>query len=196
MDYTALEIDGLKEIINIGGGNAATSISLLVNRRIDMRVPEVEILSYDEMYEQVMQDSEEVYAVMSRIIGDEIGGMFLFVLSQETANRMTEYMMGAKTSNPEITNSAVTEMTNILSNSFLNAIGKLLEKQLISSLPVMQYDYFGAIISSLYMAMDQYDDQMLVIRNEFFYDEERLDASLFFIPEMGVIQKILTALGI
>ena len=73
MEYTALEIDGLKEIINIGGGNAATSISLLVNRRIDMRVPEVEILSYEEMYEQVMQDSEEVYAVTSQILGD-IGG--------------------------------------------------------------------------------------------------------------------------
>lgn len=195
MEYTALEIDGLKEIINIGGGNAATSISLLVNRRIDMRVPEVEILSYEEMYEQVMQDSEEVYAISSQIVGD-IGGMFLFVLSQETAERMTEYMVGSQQSSVEVTNSAVMEMTNILSNSFLNAIGKLLEKQLISSLPMMQYDYFGAVISSIYMALDQYDDQVLVIRNEFFYDKERLDASLFFIPEMGVIQKILTALGI
>ena len=195
MEYTALEIDGLKEIINIGGGNAATSISLLVNRRIDMRVPEVEILSYEEMYEQVMQDSDEVYAVSSQILGD-IGGMFLFVLSKETAVRMTEYMVGAENSSVEVTNSAVMEMTNILSNAFLNAIGKLLEKQLFSSLPMMQYDYFGAIISSIYMALDQYDDQILVIRNEFFYDEERIDASLFFIPEMGVIQKILTALGI
>lgn len=195
MEYTALEIDGLKEIINIGGGNAATSISLLVNRRIDMRVPEVEILSYEEMYAQVIQDSEEVYAVSSQIVGD-IGGMFLFVLSQETAERMTEYMVGTQQTNVEVTNSAVMEMTNILSNSFLNAIGKLIETQLISSLPMMQYDYFGAIISSIYMALDQYDDQVLVIRNEFFYDKERLDASLFFIPEMGVIQKILTALGI
>ena len=122
--------------------------------------------------------------------------MFLFVLSQETAVRMTEYMVGAENSSVEVTNSAVMEMTNILSNAFLNAIGKLLEKQLFSSLPMMQYDYFGAIISSIYMALDQYDDQILVIRNEFFYDEERIDASLFFIPEMGVIQKILTALGI
>lgn len=46
------------------------------------------------------------------------------------------------------------------------------------------------------MALNQYDDQVLVIRNEFFYDEERIDASLFFIPAPGVIEQILTALGI
>ena len=195
MEFTALEIDGLKEVINIGGGNAATSISRLVNRRIDMRVPEVEILSYDEMYEQVMEDSHEVYAIVSQIVG-EVSGVFLFVLTQETASRMTEFMLDEQNSNLEVTHSAVMEMTNIVSNSFLNAIGTLLEQQLVSSLPVMQYDYFGAGISSIYMALDQYDDQVLIIRNEFFYDEERLDASLFFIPEMGVTQKILTALGI
>ncbi|MHC5269567.1 chemotaxis protein CheC [Enterococcus sp. LJL98] len=195
MNFTALEIDGLKEVINIGGGNAATSISRLVNRRIDMRVPEVEILSYEAMYEQVMEDSEEVYAVISQILGD-VRGVFLFVLSDETAKRMTEFMIGAKNASDEVTHSAVMEMTNIVSNSFLNAIGTLLEQQLISSLPVMQYDYFGAVISSTYMALEQYDEQVLIIRNEFFYDEERLDASLFFIPEMGVTKKILTALGI
>lgn len=195
MMYSDLEIDGLKEVINIGGGNAATSISRLVDRRIDMRVPNVEILSYDEMYEQVMEDSEEVYAVISQILG-EIRGVFLFVLTDETAQRMTEFMVGDANASTEVTNSAVMEMTNIVSNSFLNAIGTLLEKQLVSSLPIMQYDYFGAVMSSTYMALDQYDDQVLIIRNEFFYDEERLDASLFFIPEMGVTKKILTALGI
>lgn len=195
MTFTALEIDGLKEVINIGGGNAATSISRLVDRRIDMRVPDVEILSYDEMYEQVMEDSEEVYAVISQILGD-VRGVFLFVLTDETARRMTEFMIGEENASVEVTNSAVMEMTNIVSNSFLNAIGTLLEQQLVSSLPIMQHDYFGAVISSTYMALDQYDDQVLIIRNEFFYDEERLDASLFFIPEMGVTKKILTALGI
>jgi len=166
-----------------------------VNRRIDMRVPEVAILTYEEMYAQIMEDDQEVYAVVSNIIG-EISGVFVFVLEQATAQRMTDFMVGQANSSTEVVTSAVTEMTNIVSNSFLNAIGKLLDKQLISSLPMMQFDYFGAIISSIYMALNQYDDQVLVIRNEFFYDEERIDASLFFIPAPGVIEQILKALGI
>lgn len=195
MTYTELQLDGLKEIINIGGGHAATSISMMVNRKIDMRVPEVEILSYEKLYEQILAENEEVYAVVSQILGD-VRGVFLFILTNPAADKMTEFMVGTTEFNEEVKASAVNELTNIVSNSFLGAIGNFLDNQLISSLPVIQYDYFGAIISSVYMALNQFDDQIMVIRNEFTYDEDRLDASLFFIPETGVIEKFLTTLGI
>ncbi len=195
MTYTDLQLDGLKEIINIGGGHAATSISMMVNRKIDMRVPEVEILSYEKLYQQLLAENEEVYAVVSQILGD-VRGVFLFVLTNPAADKMTEFMVGTTEFDEEVKASAVNELTNIVSNSFLGAIGKFLGNQLISSLPIIQYDYFGAIISSVYMALNQFDDQIMVIRNEFTYDEDRLEASLFFIPETGGIEKILTTLGI
>lgn len=195
MTYTDLQLDGLKEIINIGGGHAATSISMMVNRKIDMRVPEVEILSYEKLYQQLLAENEEVYAVVSQILGD-VRGVFLFVLTNPAADKMTEFMVGTTEFDEEVKASAVNELTNIVSNSFLGAIGKFLGNQLISSLPIIQYDYFGAIISSVYMALNQFDDQIMVIRNEFTYDQDRLEASLFFIPETGGIEKILTTLGI
>lgn len=195
MTYTDLQLDGLREIINIGGGHAATSISMMVNRTIDMRVPEVEILSYDKLYEQILAENEEVYAVVSQILGD-VRGVFLFVLTNSAADKMTEFMVGTSDFTDEVKYSAVNELTNIVSNSFLGAIGSFLNNQLISSLPVIQYDYFGAIISSIYMELNQFDDQIMVIRNEFTYDKDKLDASLFFIPETGVIEKFLTTLGI
>lgn len=195
MTYTDLQLDGLKEIINIGGGHAATSISMMVNRKIDMRVPEVEILSYEKLYQQLLAENEEVYAVVSQILGD-VRGVFLFVLTNPAADKMTEFMVGTTEFDEEVKASAVNELTNIVSNSFLGAIGKFLGNQLISSLPIIQYDYFGAIISSVYMALNQFDDHIMVIRNEFTYDQDRLEASLFFIPETGGIEKILTTLGI
>jgi chemotaxis protein CheC len=195
MTYTDLQLDGLKEIINIGGGHAATSISMMVNRKIVMRVPEVEILSYEKLYQQLLAENEEVYAVVSQILGD-VRGVFLFVLTNPAADKMTEFMVGTTEFDEEVKASAVNELTNIVSNSFLGAIGKFLGNQLISSLPIIQYDYFGAIISSVYMALNQFDDHIMVIRNEFTYDEDRLEASLFFIPETGGIEKILTTLGI
>lgn len=63
--YTDLELDGLKEIMNIGGGNAATSISQMVNSKIDMKVPSVEILSYGDLYKRVIADDVEVHAILS-----------------------------------------------------------------------------------------------------------------------------------
>lgn len=196
MAYSEIELDGLKEIVNVGGGNAATSISQMINSRVDMDVPEVEVMAYNELYQKIIADDVEMHAVLSKIVGD-IDGALLFVISDESGQKIAKMMLGSddKPSN-EIIASAVTELTNILFNSFLRAIGDMLQIQLIASLPISRYDFFGAIISSAYMAFDHYDEQILVIHNEFTYNNESLDASLFLIPGEGVLDKIFKALGI
>ncbi|WP_278744307.1 chemotaxis protein CheC [Ligilactobacillus agilis] len=196
MAYSEIELDGLKEIVNVGGGNAATSISQMINSRVDMDVPEVEVMAYNELYQKIIADDVEMHAVLSKIVGD-IDGALLFVISDESGQKIAKMMLGSD-DNPsnEIIASAVTELTNILFNSFLRAIGDMLQIQLIASLPISRYDFFGAIISSAYMAFDHYDEQILVIHNEFTYNNESLDASLFLIPGEGVLDKIFKALGI
>lgn len=196
MAYSEIELDSLKEIVNVGGGNAATSISQMINSRVDMDVPEVEVMAYDELYQKIIADDVEMHAVLSKIVGD-IDGALLFVIADESGQKIAKMMLGSD-DNPsnEIIASAVTELTNILFNSFLRAIGDMLQIQLIASLPISRYDFFGAIISSAYMAFDHYDEQILVIHNEFTYNNENLDASLFLIPGEGVLDKIFKALGI
>lgn len=196
MAYSEIELDGLKEIVNVGGGNAATSISQMINSRVDMDVPEVEVMAYDELYQKIIADDVEMHAVLSKIVGD-IDGALLFVIADESGQKIAKMMLDSD-DNPsnEIIASAVTELTNILFNSFLRAIGDMLQIQLIASLPISRYDFFGAIISSAYMAFDHYDEQILVIHNEFTYNNENLDASLFLIPGEGVLDKIFKALGI
>lgn len=196
MAYSEIELDGLKEIVNVGGGNAATSISQMINSRVDMDVPEVEVMAYDELYQKIIADDVEMHAVLSKIVGD-IDGALLFVIADESGQKIAKMMLGSD-DNPsnEIIASAVTELTNILFNSFLRAIGDMLQIQLIASLPISRYDFFGAIISSAYMAFDHYDEQILVIHNEFTYNNENLDASLFLIPGEGVLDKTFKALGI
>lgn len=196
MAYSEIELDGLKEIVNVGGGNAATSISQMINSRVDMDVPEVEVMAYDELYQKIIAADVEMHAVLSKIVGD-IDGALLFVIADESGQKIAKMMLGSD-DNPsnEIIASAVTELTNILFNSFLRAIGDMLQIQLIASLPISRYDFFGAIISSAYMAFDHYDEQILVIHNEFTYNNENLDASLFLIPGEGVLDKIFKALGI
>lgn len=195
MKYTDLQIDGLREMINIGGGNAATSISKMVNEKIDMKVPEVAILSYQELYQKVMADDDEVYGVISKIVG-EYQGAILFVVTDKAVNQLADLILKGTQVSWEVKLSAVSELSNIIANSFLNAIGKLLGVQLISSLPQIKNDFFGALISSAYLAFDQYDEQVMVIRNEFTYTEKKLDASLFLIPEKGVLDNLIKSLGI
>lgn len=130
MAYSEIELDGLKEIVNVGGGNAATSISQMINSRVDMDVPEVEVMAYDELYQKIIADDVEMHAVLSKIVGD-IDGALLFVIADESGQKIAKMMLGSD-DNPsnEIIASAVTELTNILFNSFLRAIGDMLQIQL------------------------------------------------------------------
>ena len=76
-NYTWLQLDFLKELVNIGGGNAATSISQLINKPVNMEVPTIEILDYNQVYEDIMAEDKVVNAVIMRMLGDA-EGVFIY----------------------------------------------------------------------------------------------------------------------
>lgn len=195
MTFTSLQFDGLREIINVGGGHAATSIAEMTGKRIEMDIPDVKVLEYSGVFEQIVAAEAEVYAVHNRLEGD-LGGAFLFVVSHETAQLLVELMTGTEVDDIVVTESAINELGNIISNSFLRAVGDMLKLEVKTSLPTLLNDLFGALITSTYMELEQYDEQILVIRNEFKYADKNLDASLFFIPSEGNLEKIFGALGL
>ncbi|MCI1136753.1 hypothetical protein MOP89_15980 [Enterococcus gallinarum] len=77
----------------------------------------------------------------------------MFVLTDESAAKLRQLMIQESDPSEELKQSVINELTNILTNSFLIAIGQLLETQLSASLPSASYDFFGAAISSIYLAM-------------------------------------------
>ncbi len=194
--YTGIQLDAMREIINIGGGNAATSISQWINKPVTMEVPTIEIYAYDELFNSIMAEDQLVYAVTTQMIGNA-GGVFLFTLTAASAELITDMMLpyGIEKTE-ELMASEIKELVNVLVNSFLNAVGRLLDLNLLSSLPHLIIDMFGAVISSLYMEFDQYDEQIMIIKNEFFYQGNKMEASLYFIPKTGVLNQLFLSLGI
>lgn len=194
--YLPLQIDAMKELVNIGGGHAATSISSLINTKVDMIVPLIEIMEYEELYARIMSEDKIVYSVTTQILGNG-GGVFLFALPEESANQISQMMLlNSMEKTQELIESSIKELVNIIVNSFLNAISELLNIRSMSSIPNLTIDMFGSIISSLYMAYDQYDEEVLIIKNEFFYSGNQMDAYLYFIPETGVLEKLFKAIGL
>lgn len=195
MEFNQLQLDGLREIINIGGGHAATSLAQLTTRRIEMNIPEIDVLAYHEIFNEYLPADTPVYAIYTHIEND-LTGAFLLVVSHETATLLVKLMTDNLMQTDELTQSALNELGNIIGNSFLKAIGEMLTFEVTTSLPTVIDDVFGAILTSTYMALEQYDEQILVIRNEFKYAKQNLDASLFFIPTSGNLEKIFDALGL
>ncbi|SEK21213.1 chemotaxis protein CheC [Carnobacterium iners] len=195
-EYSALELDALKEVINIGGGNAATSLSNLIDKPVNMTVPIIEMLDYSEVYEQIMPEDAVVKAIMMRMFGDA-DGMFLFTVDQAASESIVKMMMPEGISYSELlADSALQELVNILVHSFLNAIIKLLDIQLVTSVPLLTKDMFGAIMSSVYVEQGQYEESVMIIKNEFYYAGDRLESSLYFVPQPGILEKMFELLGV
>ncbi|MGX7023593.1 chemotaxis protein CheC [Vagococcus hydrophili] len=192
---TSLEIDALKELVNIGGGHAATSISVLIDKPVEMIVPLIKVMNYEELYKDIMAESEIIYAVTIQV-SSKGEGMFLFALPESSASEICDMMLPPDfEKSEEMIGSAITELSNILVNSFMNSIGQMLEIEFHTSEPGLTIDMFGSIISSLYMVFDQFDDEVLIIENEFYYSGKKMDALLYFIPEVGVLENLFKSIG-
>ena len=195
-EYSPIQLDVIKELANVGGGNAATSISQLVDKFINMSVPTIEILDYNEVFTEIMAEDQMVIAVTLRMIGDA-NGNFLFVCTEENAEKLVSMMLPQEMEmSAEVEYSAVSELVNILVTSYLNAISKMLDINLISSVPALALDMFGAILSSAYMDSEQFDENVMIIKNEFVYEGDKVDSSLYFIPRPGVLDNLFKLIGV
>ncbi|TCN25597.1 chemotaxis protein CheC [Mesobacillus foraminis] len=167
-EISDLKLDILKEIGNIGAGHAATSLSALLNRKIDMRVPGARIVSFEEMMNLAGGAETVVASIFLRIEGDAPGSMF-FILSIAQAERFVQQLLGDKSftlAEPpydELGVSAFKELGNILSGSYLTALSEFTKLSLYPSVPGVGIDMAGAIISYGLLEISQTSDFAIVI---------------------------------
>ena len=209
MDYsekiTSLHLDILKEIGNIGAAHAATALSELLNRKIDMQVPKVSMVSFEEMMEISGGAENVVVGIFLRIEGDVEGSMF-FILPIEQANDFIRHLIHDPAFNfsnppvPELGLSAMQEMGNILSGSYLSALSDFTGLKIYPTVPGLSIDMFGAIISIGLIELSQVSDHVIVINTTIFDEEnENLDSvhgHFYLLPDPDSFASIFNALGV
>ena len=202
---TSLHLDVLKEIGNIGAAHAATALSDLLNKKIDMRVPKVEMVSFNDMMELVGGSENVVVGIFLRIEGDVEGSMF-FVLPIEQANRFIRGLIRddefdfKNPSAPELGLSAMQEMGNILSGSYLSALSDFTGLKIYPTVPGLSVDMFGAIISIGLIELSHVSDHVIVINTSILDDEQEDSESVrghfFLLPDPDSFEAIFKALGV
>lgn len=201
----SLHLDILREIGNIGAGNAATALSKLLNKKIEMKVPNVEIVSFDEMMEMAGGSDKIAAGVFLRIEGDAPGSMF-FMLPLEQATNFIRDMIGDETaqlSEPpyeELSLSALQELGNILSGSYLSALSDFTNLSLYPSVPALAIDMVGAIVSYGLIELSQVSDYAIVINTALNEDEksisETVNGHFFLLPDPDSFHILFESLGV
>ncbi|HHW43745.1 CheY-P-specific phosphatase CheC [Desulfofundulus thermobenzoicus] len=203
MSYRILspvELDALKEVGNIGLGNAVTSLAQLINRRVSMHVPRTCFLPYEEMINMIGGYEELVGCVSLRVLGDA-PGMVLYVFNEESTYRLVDMLIGAPVGTTaaldEMAESAIKEVGNVLTGSFISAIGMMTGLNMITTVPLFAFDMLGAVLTSLMVAAGRVEDQVLVIETELFHDlEVQIKGHFFLLTEPGAIDRLISALGV
>lgn len=202
---SSIHLDILKEIGNIGAGNAATALSKLLNKKIDMKVPDVRIVSFDEMMNITGGAENVVAGVFLRIEGEAPGSMF-FVLPIEQATKFIQEMIGDESFNlesppyNEMGLSALQELGNILSGSYLSSLSDFTNLSLYPSVPEISIDMVGAIISYGLIELSHVSDYAIVIDTALnegeIINKESVKGHFFLLPDPESFDTIFKALGV
>lgn len=198
MEYSSLsgvQLDALKEVSNIGAGNAATALSMLLGKKVDMSVPAVNVIKLEEILS--LSGEQEVAGTVVRVLGD-IAGNILLVFEKGTAENIIGKLMGGKQSpESEMGKSVLCEIANIISASYMNSIAQLTNLAIAPSVPAVAYDMLGAILTTTFIESNQYDEYILDIETVFLDDtRENIGGHFYYIPMPGSLEKILKSIGI
>ena len=200
LDLNALQMDALREISNIGAGNAATSLSLMLNRKIDMAVPKVNISTFAEAVE-IMGGAENEVAGGYMVVKGETPMGILFLISKDQLEYFLNMLFGTSnaTTNYEFTEmqrSAFLEVVNILAGSYLNALASFTQCVFMPSVPALAIDMAGALLGEVLQQIGEVSDFTLVIENLFFEEKKQIKGHFLFLPEPKTLEILLNALGV
>ncbi|MBD5477141.1 MAG: chemotaxis protein CheC [Lachnospiraceae bacterium] len=189
--------DVLKELGNIGAGNATTALAQMMQCKVDMSVPQVRLLEFKEMGE-IMGGEEIIMAGIYLGIEGDITGSIMFLLEKQAARHLVNKMMGMEISGDDFSEmefSALKEVGNIITGAYLNSLSGLTNLVIYPSVPALTVDMAGAILSVPAIQFGELGDKMLLIQTQFF-DEMVLDGYFILVPDLNSYSKILSALGI
>ena len=72
-ELNEIQYDVLKEIGNIGAGNATTALSKMLDMKMDMSVPNVALIPFDEIGSLIGSEEEIVVGILLGMEGDVNG---------------------------------------------------------------------------------------------------------------------------
>jgi chemotaxis protein CheC len=196
VNLTALQQDALIELINIGFGRAAASLSKLTGHRVQLEVPKITMCPIDELADCLRPMLENEVATVHQIFSGPVDGDALLVLDQRSAAILKELLTSEPALPLEIDRSArevVTEIGNIVLNACLGTFGNLLKVQVSFSVPHLTLETLESVVGSIAVNR-QGLRYALVVHSSFRLRDSSLTGYLVIVLGVASIERLIQAL--
>ncbi len=191
-------LDVLREIGNIGAGNAMTALAQILQRKVDMQVPKADLIEFHDIGDAIGGE-ETIMAGVYMVVEGDISGSMMFLLEKGSARHLVNQMLcGYGDPNAEdfgeMEMSALKEIGNIMTGAYLNSLSDLTRMKIFPSVPEITIDMAGAILSVPATEFGVLGDKILMIQTRF-SDDMEIDGYFILVPDLDSYQKIMESLG-
>ena len=195
-----VHLDVLKEIGSIGTGNAVTAISSLINKKVKMNMPTVNLVNFSEVADFVGGPENILVGVLVGIT-EEINGMMMFLMDMETSRHLVNSVldgMGSRAAEEfgELELSTISEISNIMAGSYLGSLSGLTNLRIRQSVPMLSIDMANALLSVPAIEFGKMADHVLFINSSFSVDKVDVSGYFILVPDENSFIKIMRSLGV
>lgn len=191
--FTTMQLDALRELANIGSGTAGTALSQMLGRSVDISVPNALVLPLAEAVEAVGAAEEEVTGVVIPLAGD-MDAVVLLVFPVADAGTLAG-MVGVEPGTEDAV-SALGEIGNILSASYIGSLSAMTGLELDLTPPQTATDMLAAIVATVLASRAEATDTALILDSELRVEGEQCSLSFLLLPEAGGVREILARMGV
>lgn len=191
--YTEIQLDALRELANIGSGNASTALSGMVGRPVDISVPTARVVPFADAVEALGEPEAETTAVVLGIVGDMTGTVVLLVPPAD-ADAMCR-LLGVEPDD-EVALSALGEIGNVVGASYIGALAGMTGVAMEPTPPDTATDMLGAIVASALARHAHASDLALVLDTDLTVEGDDCSLSFLLVPDRGGVELLLTRLGV
>jgi chemotaxis protein CheC len=196
--FTDEQLDFVKEMMNIGAGNAAASLQQMLQCPVDLKIPRVHVLPAPDVPSVLEKPASVVACVRMGMVGDIKGSIF-FIVPEEHRKALSDMaqraLMGSRQKQEEVELSAVAEIGNILSGVYLTAIHDFCGMNIFHTVPVLAIDMIQSLLDEALAKTSLQFQIAILVENEFVLQERHIRTILLVIPAADSVEPLINALG-
>lgn len=190
-----VDYDMLKECGNVGVGNAATALSSMLNKKVEINIPETKFVPIERFSDELGGPEAIVEAIYIEILGD-LKGESLFVFPEKGAFELIDLMMGQEIGTTkemgESENSAIMEMANIVMGAYLSSLATMIDMKILPSPPHTASDMVQALVDSILAKFSDRSDEILIVKEKLNVDGHDINGTFVIILTDESLKKLLS----
>ncbi len=192
-----LQKDALKEVGNIGAGHAATALSQLLNAKVNLSEPSIDVIKFRDLASRVGHENRMVAALHMYIRGEAPGQIVVLFDREQAIDFVSTFLkrvIGDIQVFDSIADSTLKEIGNIIAGSYLSAINNLTGQNVLPSVPTLSYGTIQAAFRTLMSILP--DQDVFLIESAFLDKEKAVSGQFILIPETGSLGPLLAVFGV